>query len=334
MNFVFEKSDSITFLMWSRRPYPGPTPTPSNVLPTEISQSRRILLKSQTWDFNTNRLAESSGVDQAARQIPCEQDCPLEVVALAPDNSWQLLQITDAPAESQGFWLVDDDTVAHVIPYVPFDPQWRWSEDSRRLWLVYTLHDRIGESYGAESLIVDLTASEAPKIIFQSWNSSQKEVANLLSPEEYKLVFSPLEKSVLSYKSISLSESSPPDNQLDVYRIDVSQDTPQILGVYKAHFPFLIDWSEALKDFVVLELNSSGAILYALNHEIVYEIPMAVIKQMPQLVGVDNQIRTDFASEVDMRTLYTILERVAIAPDLQHIVLMDGGRAWAFSCPN
>jgi hypothetical protein len=332
MDFVFENEDKITFLMWSDRPYPEPTPTPLTGPPTELSQSHRVLLKGQTWDLNSGDLVESPVTEQNAIQNPCDQDCPLEVVGIAPDNSWQLLQITDAPANYQGFWLANKETVTNLIPYVPSYNQWRWSDDGHMLWFIHTLHDISGESYGFESMVVDLTAPASPKIIFQSWDPKQTQLPNLLSPDEYELIFSPVDKTVLSHESITFSEPNPPDNQLEVYRFDLLQSPPQLLDTYKASYSFLIDWSDTLQDFVVLELSTAGAVIYALNHNVVYEIPMEVIKQMPELVGMDGQIRTDFSSEVDIMVLSTILKRVAISPDLQHIVLMDQSRAWAFSC--
>lgn len=332
MDFVFEREDMLTFLMWSYRPYSGPTPTPLTGSPTELSRSQRVLLKGQTWDFNSENLVRSPVTDQIAIQSPCDQDCPLEVIGVAPNNSWQLLQITDAPTDYQGFWLINNETVKNLVPYVPFYSQWQWSSDSRLLWLIYALHDISGESYGFESMIVDLASPTSPQIVFQSWNQSESQVLNLLSPDEYELVFSPVEKTVLSYESVTFSEPNPPNNQLEVYRFDVSQNPPQLLDIYKARYPFLIDWSDTLQDFVVLELSATGAIIYALNHAVVYEIPMEVIKQMPQLVGIDGQIRTDISTEVDMLILSTILKRVAISPELQQVVLMDQRRAWAFSC--
>jgi hypothetical protein len=339
MNFVFESEDMITFLIWSARPYPGATPTPfvgpiaGGGRPTNgISQSRRVLLKGQTWDLNSGDLVESPVTEQNAMQSPCGQDCPLEVIGVAPDNSWQLLQITDAPADYQGLWLANKETVTNLIPYVPFYSQWQWSNDSRMLWLIYTLQNIDGETYAFESMIVDLAESASPQIVFQSWNPDQSQSPSLLSPDEYELIFSPVDKTVLSNEFISFSEPNPPNDQLEVYRIDVSQNPPQLLDTYEAHYPFLIDWSDTLQDFLILELNATGAVIYALNHDVVYEIPIEVIKQMPRLIGMDAQIRTDLSTEVDIMVLSSILTRIAISPDLQSVVLMDQARAWAFSC--
>jgi hypothetical protein len=339
MDYVFENEDAITFLMWSSRPYPGGTPTPfagtiepGGVPPGGFSRSHRRLLKGLTWDFNSRTLVESPVTEHDAIQSPCETDCPLEVVGVAPDNSWQLLQVTEAPAEYQGLWLVNEETIYNLVPYVPSNSQWQWSNDSQLLWLVYTLQDNSGESYAFESMVVDLTAPASPQIIFQSYDPNEWQSPHVLSPNKYKLVFSPEDKTVLSYEAVSSSEPNPPNNQLEVYRLDVSQNPPQLLDTYKAQYPFLIDWSDTLQDFVVLELNATGVLIYALNHDMVYEIPMEVIKQMPRLVGVDGQTRTDFNTEVDIMILSTILERVALSPTFQHVVLMDQARAWAFSC--
>ena len=219
-----------------------------------------------------------------------------------------------------------------MIPYVPVSSQWKWSNDGRMLWLIYTLQDIDGETYASESMIVDLTTPVSPQIVFQSWDSNQSQSPNLLSPDEYELIFSPVDKTVLSYEFIASSEPNPPDDLLEVYRIDVSQNPPQLLDTYEAHYPFLIDWSDTLQDFLVLELSSTGAVLYTLNKNVVYEIPMSVIEQMPQVLGMDGQIRTDFSAEVNMMSLHSNLKRVAISPNLQHVVLMSRNRAWAFSC--
>jgi hypothetical protein len=345
MNFVFEQEDVITFLMWSNRPYPESSPTPV-ITPVsegggppyplgELSQSRRVLLKGQTWDFNTGTLVETPVTEQDAMQNPCDQDCPLEVIGVAPDNSWQLLQITEAPAEYQGLWLVNEETVYNLVPYVPFFSDWRWSADSRMLWLLYTLQYIDGETYGAEDMVVDLATPALPRIVFRSWDAGQWQWLNYLPPSRdgYEFVFSPADKTMLAYEYFGAASLIPQDNRLYVYHIDFSADTPHLQEVYEARFPTRIDWSEALQDFVVTELSSAGAAIYALNHEVVYEIPMEVIKHMPRLVGVDGQIRTDLNTEIDITPLYWRLTRIAISPDLQHVVLMsERGEAWAFSC--
>lgn len=317
MDYVFENENAITFLMWSNRPYPEGTPTPfagtiapGSGPPGELRRSSRVLLKGQTWDFNGGNLVESPVTEQDAIQSPCEADCPLEVVGVAPDNSWQLLQVTEAPAEYQGLWLANEETVYNLVPYVPIDSRWQWSNDSQLLWLIYTLHDIGGESYAFESMVVDLSAPASPQIIFQSWNPNEWQSPHLLSPNKYKLVFSPEDKTVLSYEFVPSSEPNPLDNQLEVYRLDVSQNPPQLLDTYKAQYPFLIDWSDTLQDFMVLEINANGAVIYTLNNHIVYEIPVGVLKN----------ISLDFG------------RRVAISPAQMNIVLITSTSAWAYSC--
>lgn len=320
MDFVFEKEDVITFLMWSDRPYPGPTPTPivgpiegGGVPPGEFSMSKRRLLKGQTWEFNNDTLVESPVTTQSAMNNPCDQDCPLEVVGVAPDNSWQLLQITDAPADYQGLWLVNEESALNLIPYVPSSSQWQWSSDSQMLWLVYILHDNSGESYGSESMVVNLTAPALPQITFRSWDETgyqSQSPPTLLSPDEYTLVFSPVDKTVLLYEHMGSFSLTPPDNPVDVYIIDVTQNPPQLLDTYKARYPFLIDWSDTLQDFVILELSTTGAVIYTLNNDVVYEIPMGVLKNINLDLG----------------------RRVAISPDQKNIVLMTSTNAWAYSC--
>lgn len=317
MDYVFENEDAITFLMWSSRPYPGGTPTPfagtiepGSGPPGGLRRSSRVLLKGLTWDFNNGTLVEGPVTEQDTIQSPCEADCPLEVVGVAPDNSWQLLQVTEASAEYQGFWLANEETVYNLVPYVPVDSRWQWSNDSQLLWLIYTLHDMGGESYAFESMVVDLSAPASPQIIFQSYDPNEWQSPHLLSPNKYKLIFSPEDKTVISYESVSSSEPNPPNNQLEVYRLDVSQNPPQLLETYKAQYPFLIDWSDTLQDFVVLELNANGAVIYTLNNDVVYEIPMGVLKNISLSFGV----------------------RVAISPAQKNIVLISSTIAWAYSC--
>lgn len=317
MDYVFENEDAITFLMWSSRPYPGGTPTPfagtiepGGVPPGGLSRSHRRLLKGLTWDFNSGNLVESPVTEQNAIQSPCEADCPLEVVGVAPDNSWQLLQLTEAPDEYQGLWLANEEMVYNLVPYVPSNSRWQWSNDSQLLWLIYTLQDNSGESYASESMVADLTAPASPQIIFQSYDPNEWQSPHLLSPNKYRLVFSPEDMTVLSYEAVSSSEPNPPNNQLEVYRLDVSQNPPQLLDTYKAQYPFLIDWSDTLQDFVVLELNANGAVIYTLNNHNVYEIPVGVLQNINLDYGV----------------------RVAISPAQKNIVLISSTIAWAYSC--
>lgn len=342
MDFVFEEENVLTFLMWSSRPYPGPTPTPfvgpiegGGVPVGELSRSRRVLLKGQTWDFNRGILVESAVTDQDAIQSPCEPDCSLEVIGVSPDNGWQLLQITEAPADYQGLWLANKETVINLVPYVPVYSYWQWSNDSHMLWLIYSLQDINGETYGSESMVVDLTLPATPQIVFRSWDGNPYQLQsppNLLSPDEYDLVFSPEDKTVLLYKNIGSSSHIPSDGQLDVYVFDVTKNPPQLLSTYEAHFPFILDWSTILQDIVILEIASTGAVVYTLNDDVVYEIPVEIIKQMPQLFSVDGRVKADFSNEEIIMRLFLNLDRVAISPDLKQIVLMNEREAWVFSC--
>ncbi len=333
MDFVFEQEDVITFLVWSDRPYPGQTPTPfagtiepgeggppPGVSLPELSQSSRSLLKGQIWNFSTGTLVESPVTDQDAIQSPCLQDCPLEVVGVTPDNSWQLLQITEATAEYQGLWLVNEETVYNLVPYVPFYSHWQWSNDSQMLWLIYTLQDIDGETYGSESMVVDLAAPAAPQVVFRSWETSPYQLPsppNLLSPDQYKLVFSPENKTVLLYEYFGhsgYSSSNPPDNPLEVYVMDIRQNPPQLLDTYMIRYPFSIDWSDTLEDFIILELSDTGAVIYTLNRQIVYEIPKEVLKN----INLD------------------LVRRVAISPAQKNVVLVAAFNVWVdvqvYSC--
>lgn len=323
MDFVFEAEDVITFLMWSDRPYPESSPTPAiTPIPEgggppyplgELNQSRRVLLKGQMWNWESGVLVEIPVTTESAIQTPCADNCPVDVVSIAPDESWQLLQITEAFAEYRGLWLVSEEAMFNVVPYVPVTSQWQWSDDSDMLWITYTLQDIDGETYGAESAVVDLTISSSPQLLFRSWGEigyQWQSPPNLLSPDEYTLVFSPVDKVVLLYEHKVSFSLTPPDNPLDVYIMDVTQNPPQLLDTYKASYPFLIDWSDTLQDFVILEFSTTGAIIYTLNTDIVYEIPMGVLKN----------INLDF------------VRRVAISPAQKNIVLMTSTNAWAYSC--
>ena len=164
MDYFFEDENKITFLTWSRRP-------DFNSYMFEMHYTR-VQLKELTWDFKGNALTERSVTDQLPLQTPYLEDYyPLEVVGISPNNEWQLLQITDAPEEYQGFWLVNQETVTQIIPYVPFSTDWQWSGDSDMLWLVHPLYDISGDSYAGQSVVVDLAGPDAPQTVFNSWDT-------------------------------------------------------------------------------------------------------------------------------------------------------------------
>ena len=333
MSFNFNDDNSITFLMWSDRPAPETTipasPGSSNFT---LGGSNRLLLRGLNWNLSSGTLMELPISEQTPLQNPCPNNCPLEVVGVAPDNSWQLVQITDAPTEVRGLWLVNQNVVEQLIPYVPSYSKWEWSSDSQRLWINYTVQDISGDSFAFDSMMVDLSTQNSPFILYRSFNNSQTSVGQLLSPSEYNLAFSSLSYEVLAQRVSTIFSPSTPVDESKIYRIDMSTSEPEVLEVYEASPPFLIDWSVSLQDFIVLEIHSNEVVVYTLDKRVIFQIPLEAIYQMPDLLGTDRKIRTDLSTEVDLGVLHGILQRIAISPELDSLLLMDQSRAWAFSC--
>lgn len=332
MDFQFSRNDELVFLMWSNRPYPGPSPTPFSDRPPEPNRSRRVLLIPQIWNLVSGELTEMSLSNQDAITSPCDGDCPLEVVSASPGGNTQLLQVTEAPSEYQGLWLGNEESLTNLVPYVPVYSRWEWSSDGQLLWLIYTLQDLTGETFGLESMVVDISSMEAPVVLYQSSDSEISDAENRLSPIEYEIAFSPEEKTVLAYEYVDSSESLALDDQLEVYHFDVSQSPPLLLSTHFASYPFLIDWSDTLRDFVILEFTDTGATFYTLSLDLVFDLPLEALREMPDLVGIDGQIRTDLESEIDLMALYRRIERVEVALDRQSLILMSSNEVWAFSC--
>jgi hypothetical protein len=321
MNYFFEDENKITFLTWSSWPDFN-----SDMFDVHYS---RMQLKGLTWDFTDDVLTERVVTDQQPLQTPYFKDYYIDVVGVSPNNEWQLLQVSEAPKEYQGFWLVNQETGTQIIPYVPTLINWRWSDDSDMLWLIHTIHDISGDSYAIQSVVVDLTGPDAPQTVFNSWDSDMS--PNLLSPTEpepYELVFSPAHKTVLSYQIIQIDEALL-NQPLTVYLHDVSQNPPQQIEAFEVTPPFFIDWNETLQDFVIIELTETGGEIYTLDRSFVYKIPIEIIKQMPNFLGVNDQGRTDANVAA---YLNANLIGIGISPDLQNVVLMIRSEAWAFSC--
>ncbi|MEZ4513969.1 MAG: hypothetical protein R3C62_19025 [Chloroflexota bacterium] len=324
MDYFFEDENKITFVIWADRPN-------FDTRAFKIHYAW-MLLKGFTWDFKDDVLTEYSIteiIDQQPLQIPYLEDYPVEVVGVSPNNEWQLLQITEAPEAYQGFWLVNQETVTQIIPYVPSSMKWKWSVDSGMLWLIHTIHDLSGDSYAGQSVVVDLTGADAPQTVFNSWETDMS--PNLLSPTEpepYELVFSPTYSTILSYRNIEVDEALL-NQPLTVYSFDVSQNPPQQIETFEVTPPFFIDWNDTLQDFVIIELTETGGEIYTLNRSFVYKIPIEIIKQMPNFLGTNDQGRTDanVAAYLNVN-----LKGIGISPDLQHVVLMIRSEAWAFSC--
>ncbi|MBK7920006.1 MAG: hypothetical protein IPJ94_27870 [Chloroflexi bacterium] len=142
MDYFFEDENKIAFLIWSDRPNFDTRPFPIHY--------DWMLLKGLTWDFKHNGFTERSITDQQPIQKPYIEDYPVEVVSVSPNNEWQLLQVSEAPEEYQGFWLVNQETVTQIVPYVPSLIDWKWSDDSEMLWLFHPLYDISGESYARQ----------------------------------------------------------------------------------------------------------------------------------------------------------------------------------------
>ncbi len=147
-------------------------------------------------------------------------------------------------------------------------------------------------------------------------------------PEPYELVFSPAHKTVLSYQIIQFDEALL-NQPLTVYLLDVSQSPPQQTDVFAITPPFFIDWNNTLQDFVIIELSETGGEIYTLDRSFVYEIPIEIIRQMPNLLRANDQDRTNASLAA---YLNANLISIGISPDLHHVVLMMSYEAWAFSC--
>ncbi len=317
MDYFFEDENNITFLTWSSRP-------DSNNYMFDIHYSRKQF-KGLTWDFTDDVLTERAITDQQPLQTPyLENYYPVEVVGVSQNNEWQLLQITDSSDAYQGFWLVNQETTTQIIPYVPSLINWRWSDDSEMLWLYHTLHDISGDSYGLQIVVVDLTGPDSPQIVFNSRDIDI--LPDLRDP--YKLVFSPAHKTVLTYEVLTIDEALL-NQPLTVYLYDVSQNPPQQIEAFEVTHPFFIDWNDTLQDFVIIELSAAGGEIVTLDRSFVYQIPIEIIKQMPNFLGENDQGRTDASVAA---YLNVNLVGIGISPDLHHVVLMMRSEAWAFSC--
>lgn len=319
MDYFFEDENKITFLIWSDRPDFDTRPFPINY--------SWMLLRGLSWDFKDGVYTEHSITDQQPLQMPYPEDYPIEVVSVSPNNEWQLLQITEAPEEYQGFWLVNQETVTHIIPYGPTLIDWQWSDDSEMLWFFHTLHDISGDSYGSQRVRVDLTGTDAPQIVFSSRDTAMKP-DSLLPSESYGLVFSPAHKTVLSYELLNIDEALL-NQPVTVYMFDVSHNPPQQIETFELTPPFSIDWSDTSQNFVIIELSETGAEIYTLDRSFVYQIPIEIIRQMPNFLSENDQGRTDANVSA---YLNVNLRVIGISPDFHHVVLMTRSKAWAFSC--
>lgn len=319
MDYFFEDENKITFLIWSDRPNSDTRSFPMHY--------DWMLLKGLTWDFKGDVFTERSITDQQPMQKPYREDYPIEVVGVSPNNEWQLLHVTEAPEAYQGFWLVNQETVIQIVPYVPSLIDWKWSDDSEMLWLFHTLHDISGDSYAGQSVRIDLTGTDAPQTVFNSRDSDMSP-SLLLPSESYRLVFSPAHKTVLSYEPIDIDEALL-NHPLPVSMFDVSQNPPQRIEAFEVTPPFFIDWNDTLQDFVIIELSETGGEIYTLDRSFVYEIPIEVIKQMPNFLGANDQGRTDanVAAYLNVN-----LKGIGVSPDLHHVVLIMRSEAWAFPC--
>ncbi|MBK9051508.1 MAG: hypothetical protein IPL78_11490 [Chloroflexi bacterium] len=116
---------------------------------------------------------------------------------------------------------------------------------------------------------------------------------------------------------------------MTVYLYDVSQNPPQQIEAFEVTPPFFIDWNDTLQDFVIIELSAAGGEIVTLDRSFVYQIPIEIIKQMPNFLGENDQGRTDASVAA---YLNANLVGIGISPDLHHVVLMMRNKAWAFSC--
>lgn len=234
----FEEDKFLLFEGWADRPAPSvfpvtPEPTPS-ILP-EPYPSARLLLVAGQLNINESKLEPRDFAFEPLLNNPCGETCPIEIISQSPDKEWQLVQVSDWLREKMGIWMVGEENMLRLIPYVPADMNWEWATDSSILWFIYSDPDRGGHSL----LVLPGNPIEV----------KEEEHGSPLDPTFYFPSFSPTEKLVLS-------TANPFEQDIDtnvLYTIDITDITKSVTQTTSTEIVSGIvsaDWNDATQGFL------------------------------------------------------------------------------------
>lgn len=244
-SFRFDTHDVLTFEGWVQRPEPSvtpitPEPTP-DMYPEPNRSSRQLLVGGQI-DIPSKMITLRPLNMKMPIHNPCEEACPLDVIAQSPNQEWQLVQVSDWLRERMGIWLVSEGVTMRLIPYVPGRIKWQWSTDNSLLWMVYSDPD-----LGGYSLVIDLIDSANNTGI----GASLRELPVALDPWANVLAFSPTNKLVFSTTSFEFPQLD--TNEVFTTALADVDIQPELVGT----IPGLVtlDWNETTQSVLMQIVN-------------------------------------------------------------------------------
>ena len=256
----FQGDDTLFFDGWAPRPAPENALSTSSSSETDSSSlggfsSARVLFQAGKIALDSGEISSQTLNVTPVLNIPCEQDCPLDILSQSPDGQWQLVQISDYPKSKQGVWLISQKEMVHLIPYVPSSSNWQWSNDNSIFWYVYSPGER-----GANSVIVYF---EDALII----NHSEQGQNNPLDATYYRLSFSPVAKTILSIANpFEIGNDTDEIYMLNVNNPDI-QSSINISNVKTA------TWNEATQSYVLMVTTDEGTNFVNLDGETIIHVP-------------------------------------------------------------
>jgi hypothetical protein len=261
--------------------------------------------------FRRHMLDLGSGIFTPVTSLPLPPDltictaCTREVLEVLPDGETFLVAIQGSEAVD-GIWLyrARDAGTTRLVSFMPYDSLWGYAADGSMLWLEYSLPE-----YGRTLVLVHL--DETVRLV-------QPE-SEELDPTRYRLAFSPLARTVLSYPLADENPEAPPE----AATYDVSQDPAVLLARERQEAVVRVFWDFATTTYLVVEAAGKTVRVTTLGGDPRVVIGLEALQQM----------NANIDSVAEWRTSFTASNTFALAPDDSSFIIADGrGRLTVFGC--
>ncbi len=306
-NLEFEDEYSLVFEGWTNRPDPlvtPVTPEPTPEIRPDPFASHRILVTSGQLNLLNGTFSSRPLAVGHPLSNPCGEDCPMEVISQSPDSKWQVIQVSDWVSETEGYWLVNEDKMERLVPYIT-GTTFRWADDSSLLWLITPYpNDR-----GGYTSLVQLGDSVSVK---------QSERGGWLDPLLYFHAFSPFDKTLVLMPSFEHGHSRTEElfqTNLIEYPMQITKarDIPGIVAV---------SWNTPSQNFLIEVVKEKSVEFQDLLGNTLVTIPFSTLEPIiPTLKDDSSSLSTGLS------------HNYALSESGQRMALVhSSGEIWVFSC--
>lgn len=303
----FENENSLIFEGRTNRPEPivtPVTPDPTPEIRPDPFASYRILITGGQLNLLDGKFTSRPLEVGSPLGNPCGEDCPMEVISQSPNGKWQVIQVSDWVREKEGYWLVSENEMVHLVPYVT-GAELRWSDDSSLLWLVTSYPNDIG----GYTLLIQLGDSVSIK---------ESERGSWLDPLFYFYAFSPLDRMLILMPSYEHGFS----RTEELFQIDLAEYPVQATKVRDVPGIVAVSWNVPTQSFLIQIVKEEMVEFQDLSGNTLVTIPFSTLESViPALADENGSLLTGLGRN------YTLSEsgkRLAL--------VHSPGEIWVFYC--